>query len=128
MKLLLDTATFLWLTIDSPQLSVQARDLFSDPANDVHLSVVSAWEIAVKHALGKLALPEKPESFIPRQRGAHSISSLPLTEPAVLKLPTLPLLHRDPFDRILVAQALAHDMTLLTPDATIRAYPVKSAW
>lgn len=128
MKLLLDTATFLWLTIDSPLLSAQTRNLFTDPANEVYLSAVSAWEIAVKHAIGKLPLPEKPNSFIPRQRALHGIASLSLAEDAALKLPMLPSLHRDPFDRMLVCQALAHDLTILTPDAAIRSYPVKSAW
>jgi PIN domain nuclease of toxin-antitoxin system len=128
MKLLLDTATFLWLTIDSPQLSPDARRLFSDPEHEVFLSVVSAWEIGVKHGIGKLPLPEQPDAFISRQRLAHGIQSLSLHESAVLKLQTLPTLHRDPFDRMLVCQALAHDLTILTPDALVRAYPIKSIW
>lgn len=128
MKLLLDTATFLWLTIDSPLLSARARSLFTDPSNEVYLSAVSAWEIAVKNSIGKLLLPEKAESFITRQRAAHGNVSLSLAEAAALKLPMLPSLHRDPFDRMPVCQALAHDLTILTPDAAIRAYPIKSEW
>lgn len=128
MKLLLDTVTFLWLIGDSPQLSPEARRLFLDLENECHLSVVSAWEICVKHALGKLPLPDKPESFVPQQRVAHGIQSLALSESAVLKLSLLPAVHRDPFDRMLACQALAHDMTVLTPDAKIRAYPIQSVW
>jgi PIN domain nuclease of toxin-antitoxin system len=128
MKLLLDTATFLWLTIDSPQLSPDTRRLFSDPENEVFLSVVSAWEISVKHGIGKLPLPEQPDAFISRQRLAHDIQTLPLHESAVFKLQTLPSLHRDPFDRMLVCQAMAHDLTILTPDALVRAYPINSIW
>lgn len=128
MKLLLDTATFLWLIADSPQLSAEARRLFLDLENECYLGVVSAWEICVKHALGKLPLPDKPESFVPQQRIAHGIQSLTLDEAAALKLSLLPAVHRDPFDRMVACQALAHDMTILTPDAMIRAYPINSAW
>jgi PIN domain nuclease of toxin-antitoxin system len=86
MILLLDTCTFLWLLTDAPQLSRRARQLFQDPSNEVYLSVVSAWEIAVKHALGRLPLPEPPDRFIPSRREAHGIASLELDEEAVLQI------------------------------------------
>lgn len=128
MKLLLDTCSFLWVAAGSPELSSRARDLFSDPANEVFLSSVSTWEIVVKHALGRLPLPTPPQHFVPEQRRRHRITPLPLEEEAVLQLPKLPERHRDPFDRLLVCQAVAHGLTILTPDPAINLYPVLTAW
>jgi PIN domain nuclease of toxin-antitoxin system len=125
---LLDTCTFLWLITDDSALSESARSIFLAPENDVYLSTVSVWEIAVKHILGKLPLPTSPDRFIPTQRERHGITSLPLQEQAVLYLPKLPLLHRDPFDRILVCQAIEHELTLLTPDPLITQYAIRTAW
>ncbi len=128
MRFLLDTVTFLWLIADSPRLPERVRAEFSDPSNDVFLSSVSTWEIAVKHDLGRLPLPETPERFIPSMREAHGIETLPLDEAATLQLPKLPAIHRDPFDRMLICQAINHGLTLLTPDENIRRYPVLSRW
>ena len=124
MKLLLDTCTFLWIVTGSSRLSKHAAQWFSDPANDVFLSAVSAWEIAVKHSLGTLRLPAPPLEFIPSQREAHGITALPLTEEEVLYLPKIPKLHRDPFDRMLICQAKAHGLTLASSDGLVRQYPV----
>lgn len=128
MKLLLDTCTFLWIISDDPALSEEARSVFSDPGNEVYLSAVSVWEIAIKYALKRLPLPEAPDRFIPSQRMRHAIQPLPLEDEAVLQLPRLPEHHRDPFDRMLVCQAVAHSLTLLTPDEAIRQYPVRTVW
>lgn len=128
MRLLLDTCTFLWLVGGSDSLSSRAREAFTDPDNDVFLSAASAWEIAVKHRLGRLPLPETPELFVPDQRAAHGIDPLPIDEEAALHETKLQGLHRDPFDRMLVAQALVGGLTLLTPDETIRQYPVRTLW
>jgi len=128
MNILLDTCSFLWLVSDSDALSRNARSLFIDPANDVYFSVASAWEIIVKHKLGKLPLPELPHDFIKNNRIRHRIESLPLDEAAVLQLSRLPEYHRDPFDRILICQAIAGGLTILTPDAQISRYPVKVEW
>jgi len=128
LKVLLDTCTFLWICEGSSELSEESRALHSDPANEVHLSAVSAWEIAVKYALGRLALPEPPASWVPRQRQRHLIAALSVDEAAVLTLPLLPELHRDPFDRMLVCQAIVGGMTIVTPDSAIRAYPVPTRW
>ncbi len=128
MNLLLDTCTFLWVVTDAPDLSQRARELFQDPGNSVYLSSVSAWEISVKYLLGRLPLPEPPESFVGPMRSRHGIEPLSLEEEAALMLPRLPELHKDPFDRMLVCQALTHQLTLLTPDALIRQYPVRTVW
>lgn len=128
MNILLDTCTFLWVVADSKDLSDNARRLFADPDNDVYLSVASAWEIIVKHNLGKLPLPEPPHDFVRNNRILHRIESLPLEEEAVLQLSRLPEYHKDPFDRILICQAIAGSMTILTPDRHITQYPVRTEW
>ncbi|MBL8260144.1 MAG: type II toxin-antitoxin system VapC family toxin [Candidatus Competibacteraceae bacterium] len=128
MNILLDTCVFLWIVRDSPQLSVTARTLFSDPAHTIYLSAVSAWEIAIKHGLGRLPLAEPPHSYIPAERDKHNILSLELNEAAVLELRRLPPHHQDSFDRMLICQAIAHSLTLLTPDSRIQAYPVRTVW
>lgn len=128
MRLLLDTSTFLWAVIDAAELSGRARELFLDGDNEVYLSSVSAWEMAVKHALGRLPLPESPDRFVSRQRELHGIEALPLDEEAALHLVRLPLLHKDPFDRMLVCQAIVHGLAILTPDSLINQYPVRTLW
>lgn len=128
MKFLLDTCTFLWIITDSPELSLYAREQFISPDNDIYLSVVSAWEIAVKYALGRLPLPEPPERFIPAQRRLHGVLVLPLEEEAALHVRRLPSFHADPFDRMLVSQALVHGLIVLTPDGQISRYPIRTAW
>jgi PIN domain nuclease of toxin-antitoxin system len=124
MRLLLDTHIFLWYISGDPHLPVPVRDAVRDPANEVYLSAVSVWEAVVKHALGKLPLPAPPAEYLPRQRAAHKIAPPALTEGALLHLAALPPLHRDPFDRILIAQALQHGLTVATVDNAVRAYPV----
>ena len=106
MRVLLDTCTFLWIISGAPELSKLSRELYRDPSNDVFLSVVSVWEISVKYALGKLSLPQKPERFVPVQREQHMVNSLVLDENSVLHLSRLPALHSDPFDRMLIHQAI----------------------
>jgi PIN domain nuclease of toxin-antitoxin system len=128
MNVLLDTCTFLWLIEGSSKLSAIARMAFQDPSNTIHLSVVSAWEIAIKHALRRLVLADRPERLVPSERARHGIESLPLEEHAVLHVGRLPAAHADPFDRMLVSQALAHGMVLLTPDPLIQRYPVRTLW
>lgn len=128
MRLLLDTAAFLWIIDDAPELSAEARELFVDPGNEVYLSSVSAWEIAIKYGLGRLPLPESPDRFISTQRKQHGIDTLQLEEEAALYLTRLPLLHKDPFDRMLVCQAIVHSLVILTPDDRVTQYPVRTLW
>lgn len=128
MKCLLDTCTFLWIIAGAKELSPNAKEIFANPANEVLLSAVSVWELSVKHALGKLPLPSTIERFVIEQRERHGIAALPLDERAVLHLHKLPALHRDPFDRMLICQAIEHDCLLLTPDPLIAQYPVRVQW
>ncbi|MPZ78125.1 MAG: PIN domain-containing protein [Deltaproteobacteria bacterium] len=128
MRLLLDTVTFLWVINDAPELSAQARELFIDAGNEVYLSSVSAWEVALKYGLGRLPLPEPPDRFVPAQRKQHGIDSLQLEEESALHLTRLPLLHKDPFDRMLVCQAIVHSLVILTPDDLVTQYPVRTIW
>jgi len=128
VRILLDTVTFLWAVSDAPELSDNAREAFMDPDNEVYLSSVSAWEIAIKHSLGKLPLPEPPAKFVPAQRKKHGIDPLSLDEEAALHLSRLPELHKDPFDRMLVCQAVVQHLTILTPDDLINQYPVRTIW
>jgi len=128
MKLLLDTCTFLWIITDDDALSARVRQLFLDEENEVYLSAVSTWEIALKYKLGKLPLPDPPDRFIPKQREAHSIQPLALDEEATLQLVRLPPLHRDPFDRMLICQAIAGQLVILTPDEEIARYPIRTLW
>ena len=124
MKLLLDTHVFLWYIAADLRLSLLFRDGIREPENEVFLSVASLWETIIKYNLGKLPLPQSPEIYIPTQRRKHQIKSLSLHENAVKELAKLPVLHRDPFDRILICQALANDLTIVTVDLQIQNYNV----
>ena len=124
MKLLLDTHIFLWFISGDQRLPTYLQNSIRDLNNDVYLSCVSVWEVTVKYQLGKLPLPESPEIYIPKQRQKHLINTLTLDEESVAQLLNLPLLHRDPFDRILICQALQHILTIVTVDTAIRAYSV----
>ena len=128
MKVLLDTCTFLWWSSGAGRIPKAIRSAVSDPANEVYVSTTSIWEITLKNRAGRLHLPEPPERFLPQQRERHGFLSLPIDEASVLQLPRLPPLHQDPFDRILVCQAIEHGMTLLTPDRLIAQYPVRISW
>lgn len=128
MKLLLDTCTFLWLITDAPELSATARERFASPANEVFLSAASAWEIGIKWRRGRLLLPQPPPSFVAEQREAHGIAALEIDEESALHVTRLPELHRDPFDRMLVSQAIVHGLVLLTPDPLVTQYPARTLW
>ena len=128
MRILLDTCTFLWIVTDAPELSDLSREVFVNPGNEVYLSAVSTWEIAIKHAMGRLPLPEVPEKFIPAQRKEHGVTSLALEEEATLHLTRLPEMHKDPFDRMLICQAIVQGLVILTPDELIMQYPIRCIW
>jgi PIN domain nuclease of toxin-antitoxin system len=128
VRLLLDTCTFLWILSGSTELSATAREVYADPGNETFLSAASVWEIVVKHRLGRLTLPAPPDALVPRERAARGIEPLPLDEEAALHLARLPDLHGDPFDRMLVAQALVSGLTIVTPDNLVRQYPARTLW
>lgn len=123
MNILADTVDFLWFCTGDPHLDAERRGLIEDPGNSVFLSSASAAEIAIKFSIQKLDLPEAPQTYVPKLRRRHHFAELPIYEAASLLLDTLPLIHRDPFDRVLVCQALAHDLHLLSSDPQIHKYP-----
>lgn len=125
MKLLLDTHIFLWYVSKDKRLPVALKDAIRNLENQVFLSVVSLWEAIVKYQLDKLPLPHPPEAYLPQQRKKHQIASLDLDEASVSHLTNLPRIHRDPFDRILICQALEHGLILVTVDKQISQYPVQ---
>ena len=128
MRLLLDTVAFIWLVEGNSRLSESAQGLITDPANEVYLSAASAWEIAIKYAIGRLLLGIPPEEYVTGQRRLHLIEPLPVGEVAALQVYKLPALHDDPFDRIIVAQAIVEGMAVVTPDRQISQYPVRVEW
>jgi PIN domain nuclease of toxin-antitoxin system len=128
MRLLLDTHTFLWMITDDPSLSLTTRDLIASAENDVWLSAASSWEISIKYGLGKLPLPEEPDRYLPRMRQRSGVELLPIGEAEVCQIHRLPAIHRDPFDRLLVAQANCHGLVIVTDDPTITRYPVQTIW
>jgi len=129
MDILLDTAAFLWIVSDPDKLSLKARKACEDSTNRLILSAVSSWEITVKYGLQKLQLPDPPETFIQENRKLHNILTLPLFEEATLAFRTLKPHHADPFDRMLICQAMTHDLPLLTSDKHMHAYKgVRILW
>ena len=125
MRLLLDTQVWLWMMASPGRLSAKGRSLVTMASNELLLSAASAWEIAIKYQLGKLQLPEAPSEYIPRLMARASIEPLPVLHRHALHVATLPPHHRDPFDRLLVAQAQLEDLPILTADETFRLYEIK---
>jgi PIN domain nuclease of toxin-antitoxin system len=128
MKFLLDTHTFLWWTLEDPQLSDRAKGLIADGTNEIFLSAASAWEIAIKAAKGRLILPEEPSAYLTSRMSLYRFHSMPIQVSHALRIFDLPTHHNDPFDRLLVAQSQLEGMALLTADAEIRKYEVEVVW
>lgn len=124
MRLLLDTHIFLWYITGDERFPLAFRAAIEE-SDAVFLSVVSLWETTIKYQLGKLPLPEPPHPWLSDQREQHGIEPLPLDEPSVARLSGLPLHHRDPFDRVLVCQALEHDLLIVTVDSMLSRYPAQ---
>ncbi len=124
MKLLLDTSIFIFFLANSPRLNEETYSIIQDPRNEVCLSIASLWEAVIKYQLGKLPLPGPAHLYLPVERRLHQIGSLGVDEGAISRLAELPNHHKDPFDRIIVAQALEHGMTIITHDPLIRMYSV----
>ena len=128
MRLLLDTHAFLWWVDDSAELSRRARSAIADERHECFLSLASCWEIAIKVSIGKLELPAGVERFIQGQLAANWIRELPIDLAHVARARLLPFHHRDPFDRLLAAQALEEDLTVVSADPMFRKYGVKRVW
>lgn len=128
MRVLVDTHVFLWFIEDSPQLSLTAKALIEDGANEILLSVGSLWEMAIKASLSKLQLGGPFGPYVAEQLRVNSIELLDITLEHAAAVAALPLHHRDPFDRLLVAQALVEAIPLVSADTLLDAYPVSRVW
>ena len=130
MRLLLDTHTFLWLVEGSPKLSAAAQNGLADPANELFLSVASIWELAIKTSRPnpKLRLSDPLETYVAKWTPIYQLSVLPVQSPHAFRVIGLPHHHRDPFDRLLIAQALVEGMTLVSGDTEFAPYPVPVLW
>ncbi|MEO8504018.1 MAG: type II toxin-antitoxin system VapC family toxin [Acidobacteriota bacterium] len=128
MRLLLDTQCWLWAHLSPGRLSPASRELIENPEVDLFVSVASSWEIAIKHARGKLRLPVPPELFVPSRLAALGASSLSIEHSHALLAGSLPPHHADPFDRMLIAQAKLEDLLLLTSDRQFESYGIDIVW
>lgn len=128
MRALLDTHTFLWWNLDDPQLAATARAFIGDGQNEVLLSAASAWEIAIKYAKGRLTLPESPERYVANRIAHYGFQALPIQVSHALRVAKLPLIHHDPFDRLLIAQSQMENLPILTSDPEIAKYNVSIIW
>jgi PIN domain nuclease of toxin-antitoxin system len=128
VKLLLDTHALLWMSLDDSQLSDKARELIADLENELWLSPASYWEIAIKISLGKYELSEPLDQFVNREVSNNDISILPISTQHAQAVTTLPFHHKDPFDRLLIAQAMIEGTTILSKDNQFDAYGVPRMW
>ena len=128
MKILLDTQAFLWLSSNDKQLSKKAIKIFLDEKNNFTLSLASIWEMSIKCSLGKLSIQPSLERFVLDELQDNSIEQLPITFSHIIKVQSLPFHHRDPFDRLLIAQALIENLPILSTDAIFDQYGLKRIW
>ena len=128
MKALLDTHVLLWWVLDDDRLSPRAAELLSDAGSELYFSAASAWELSIKAQLGRLRLPESPDRFLLEQLRQNRIAELPVSIVHALHVLALPPHHRDPFDRLLVAQSRIESLPLVTADPLISRYQVETIW
>jgi PIN domain nuclease of toxin-antitoxin system len=128
MKYLLDTVVWLWSVGPTEKIGRAGLEILTRGNEDVYLSAASSWEIVIKAKLGKFKLPEAPGSYVRSRLAAQGIRPLPVTQDHSLKVYDLPLHHNDPFDRLLIAQALVEEMTILTSDRAFKKYPAELVW
>jgi PIN domain nuclease of toxin-antitoxin system len=128
VRLLLDTHAFLWWVTDDDRLSERAGEVIADGANDVYFSAASAWEIAIKAGLGRIRLPDEAWTFTPDQLERNAFQALPVHVAHAVAVITLPDVHRDPFDRMLVAQAITEGLTIVSADPELARYAVPVLW
>jgi len=128
VKLLLDSHSLLWFVWDHPKLSTMARDLMANPRNELLFSMASLWEIAIKVSIGKLTLAEPYDVFMNQVIARNHLVILPITVRHTTMVVSLPFQHRDPFDRLLIAQAMVEQVPIISRDAAFDAYPVTRLW
>ena len=128
MKLLVDTHAYIWWGIDPNKLSTRAAEALSKSENEIYVSVASLWEMVIKLQLGKLTLPVSVQVYATRLREENFVRTLPVMESHVYAHTTLSAIHRDPFDRMLIAQSLAEGLVLVTSDGRIRDYGIPTLW
>lgn len=128
MRLLLDTHAFLWFLLNDPQLTAKARRLIEDGANEIVVSMASLWEMAIKISLGKLQIGQPYDTFIPQQLALNSIGVLDISVNHTAEILNLPFHHRDPFDRLLIAQAHVEQIAIISVDSVFDAYGVIRLW
>jgi PIN domain nuclease of toxin-antitoxin system len=128
VDLILDTHTFLWFVFGSIRMSEKAEALIQDPANRKFLSLATPWEVGIKVSTGKLTVSQPVDQFFAEEMYANSVQMLPITLAHIARVSTLPFHHRDPFDRILIAQSLTENMALVSADAALDAYSIVRLW
>jgi len=128
VKALLDTHAFLWWVTDNPKLSPTAKDFIIAPNNTIYLSAVSGWEMAIKWSIGKLTLPIQPDIFVKKQMEINNFTPLPIQMAHGLYVHELPEIHKDPFDRLLIAQSKLENLLLISADTVFQQYPVSLLW
>lgn len=124
MRCLVDTHVWLWMLTAPERIRGKAAEVIEDTGSELLLSAASSWEIAIKYAIGRLPLPEAPESYVPARMHASGVEGLPITHSHALRVASLPRHHEDPFDRLLVAQAQLEALTIITADAALTRYDV----
>lgn len=128
MRALLDTHTLLWYLAGARELSAPARGIIDDPAGTIFVSIASLWEIAIKHGNGKLDLGVSFDEFIRDQLSSSAFEVLAVETDHLVTLSSLPMHHRDPFDRLLIAQAIHEDLAIVGTDSAFESYPVRRIW
>ena len=128
MRVLLDTSSFLWFIAGSDRLSINAQNIIVDQNNDLFLSTVSLWEIAIKVSIGKLELLQSFDKLIPDQLHKNDIHTLSMELNHLSELIQLPFHHRDPFDRLIIAQSMAEAMPVISSDPAFKMYPIEIIW
>ena len=128
MNLLLDTHTFIWASVTPDKLSDTVRNLLQDNANTIILSLASIWEMQIKVQRGKLTINRPLPELIASQQETNNLQLLPIEVPHIFALQNLPDYHRDPFDRIIISQAMVEGLPVLSKDATFDAYPIVRVW
>lgn len=128
MKYLIDTHVFLWFVVDSDALSNEASKLIQNSANQIYVSTASLWEMAIKYSIGKLELPTSYAEFIPHQLFRNDFAILQIGTPHLHQVAELDFHHKDPFDRLIIAQAISEDIPIITKDHIFDSYAIERVW